>query len=82
MLFILLSLLLMGDSGGGGGASRDARPPPLKVNKKSCMVFFPSLLGIFLHMEGLFSPFVGHFLHGGGGGGGGEDFLPFMLRFI
>ena len=64
----------MGDP---GGASTGARPPLLKIN--SCMVLFPSLLGPFLHVEGLYSPFGGHFLHGGGGG---EDFFPFMLKFI
>ena len=55
----------MGDP---GGASRGARPPRLKIKINSCMVLFPSLLGSFLHVEGMFSPFGGHFLYEGGGG--------------
>ena len=79
MVFILLSLLLMGDP--GGGASRGARPPPLKIKINSCMVLFPSLLGHFLYVEGLFSPFGGHFLHWGGGGGGEwENFFSFYVK--
>ena len=42
-----------------------ARPPPLKIKNNSSMVLFPSLLGPFLHVEGLFSSFRGHFLQGG-----------------
>ena len=70
----------MGDQGGGGGAStyesRGARPPLLK-KKMLYWVLFTPLLGLFLHVRGLF-------FWGGGGNFfmGSEAFFPFMFKVI
>ena len=52
----------MGDPGG------QAQALDLRGVKKFMYGAFSSLLGPFLHVKGLLSPFWGHFLYGGGGG--------------